>query len=87
VRMARYGNVVFGLGENLMFGESSAYDAIFQLIVDDGVPNRGHRLNIFSPNYQDVGIFEGPHADYRIMMCLDFAMGSYDLSQPSYGTL
>jgi hypothetical protein len=44
-----------------------------QLILDDGVVNRGHRLTIFDPNLQIAGAGCGPHAVYRYMCVIDFA--------------
>lgn len=29
---------------------------LLDLVIDDGVPNRGHRKNIFDPNYQKIGL-------------------------------
>lgn len=45
------------------------------LVVDDGVPNRGHRHNIFNPSYKIVGIGAYYHSEYRICVVLDYAGG------------
>lgn len=47
-------------GENIAYGMLSARAAIVQLIVDDGVPDRGHRTNIFR-HYTQVGIASGKY--------------------------
>jgi uncharacterized protein YkwD len=46
------------------------------LIVDDGVPNRGHRENIFNPDFRCLGVFTGHHKDFETMTCIDYA-GSF----------
>ena len=35
------------IGENLAFGHDNAINTVTALIIDDGVPNRGHREIIF----------------------------------------
>ena len=40
---------------------------ILQLAIDDGVQNRGHRLNIFKPDLQDIGTCDGTHYGYGVM--------------------
>lgn len=68
-RMARYGNVITPSGENLAYGPIDALDAVVQLIIDDGVPGRGHRSNIFASGYLEFGSFFGNHTYYRTELC------------------
>jgi len=44
-------------------------------MVDDGVPSRGHRNNIFKPEFNMVGIGCGPHKEFRCITVLDYAGG------------
>jgi len=75
-RVNRYGRVRNRSGENLWFGElSDAMDIVFDLIVDDGVPGRGHRKVIFSPEYYVVGCRIKPHASYGHVCALSFVDG------------
>ena len=52
---------------------STAEDVILQLIVDDGVPDRGHRRILFNPAYTLVGAACAPHPVWREVCVLDFA--------------
>ena len=60
-RMERYATVTYPAGENVAYGPSDAKDAIIQLIIDDGNPKRGHRTNIFSPDWLVMGNYWGTH--------------------------
>lgn len=75
-RVSRYGTWGVTISENLMFGPSKARDIVLDLIVDDGVPDRGHRTNIFDPQAKVVGIAFGKHPDYGWATVMDFA-GSF----------
>jgi hypothetical protein len=49
------------LAENIAYGSSDAKSALLTLAIDDGVPGRGHRKNIFAENFAQVGICNGKH--------------------------
>jgi uncharacterized protein YkwD len=59
--------------ENISYGAGAATGVVRQLIIDSGVPGRGHRRNIFSASYQLVGVACGPHPEYDVMCVIDFA--------------
>lgn len=59
--------------ENISYGNNTATGVVQQLIIDSGVPNRGHRQNIFSRGYQLAGVACGPHPTYDVVCVIDFA--------------
>jgi uncharacterized protein YkwD len=74
-RIARYGQFSGRAGENISYGFSSARGIVAQLIIDAGVPGRGHRKNIFSSGFRVAGIACGSHARFGAMCVIDFAGG------------
>jgi uncharacterized protein YkwD len=74
-RIARYGNFSGGWAENISYGKSSARDVVLALIIDDGLPARKHRENIFNPSYGYAGAAFGRHARFGTMCSMDFAGG------------
>jgi uncharacterized protein YkwD len=59
--------------ENISYGYDDPRDVVRQLIIDSGVPGRGHRRNIFASGYQLAGVACGPHRAYGYMCVIDFA--------------
>ena len=56
----------------MSFHCETAKDVILQLIVDDGVHNRGHRENIFNSEFNVMGCYSGEHQDFNFMTCIDY---------------
>jgi len=73
VRIRRYGTPKSTTGENIAFRPVTARSIVVQLIVDDGVPDRGHRHTIFDPDFRVAGVAIGPHKIYGRMCVINFA--------------
>ncbi len=58
-RINRFGSVEGGWGENINFGPTDAKWIVLSLIIDDGVSTRGHRKNILSNIFNQIGIAYG----------------------------
>jgi uncharacterized protein YkwD len=72
-RALRYGQWYGRVGENIVYGGSSAREFVIRLLIDDGVPTRGHRKNIFNPEYTRAGVAFGYHDEYETMCVIDYA--------------
>jgi uncharacterized protein YkwD len=76
-RMKRHGT--FGgswtLGENIAYGETTGRDIVCGLLIDDGVPNRGHRTNIMNKAFTQTGVASGSHTQYRTSCTITYANG------------
>jgi len=53
--------------ENIAYRYYTANQSILNLIIDDGVPNRGHRVNLLNPKWTHVGVGQGYHKGYDWM--------------------
>lgn len=81
-RLDKYGNVVGWCGENLSFGCEEAKDILIQLIIDDGVQSRGHRANIFNPEFRVMACSTGPHRDLNSLTVIDYVGGFAASGEP-----
>jgi Cysteine-rich secretory protein family len=62
---ARGGNIY--VGEVIVYGVYSSRNAVRQLVVDDGVPGRGHRRLLMTASYRYAGVACGSHRKWRNM--------------------
>lgn len=77
-RIERHGEWEGQIGENIGYGPEGARNMVMQLIIDDGVPGRGHRVNTFSREYKTAGVACGLHPRFGTMSVIDFAGGFRD---------
>ena len=72
-RLRRHGVRAELAAENIAYGPPTPSDVVRELIIDSGVPGRGHRRNIFHPAMATAGVNCGPHREYTTMCVIDFA--------------
>lgn len=74
-RIEQHGQWEKSIAENIGYGPEDSRNMVMQLIVDDGVPGRGHRKNIFGTEFKVAGVACGPHPRFGSMCVIDFAGG------------
>lgn len=57
-RSKRFKHSKMGYAENLVAGNESVRYAIIDLLIDDGIPSRGHRKNILNPEATVFACYE-----------------------------
>ncbi len=73
MRMNRHGRWQSHAGECIDYGGASARRIVMNLIIDDGVRDRGHRLNILNPDFSVAGVSAASHPRFRHLCVIDFA--------------
>jgi hypothetical protein len=61
------------VAETISYGQATPANVVAQLIIDDGVPGRGHRRTLFDPTLSHAGVSCGAHPNYGAMCVIDFA--------------
>ncbi len=74
-RISRHVRWLEPAGENNSYGPDTAVAVVRDLIVDDGVADRSHRINMFRADYKVTGIACGYHKIHRVMCVINYAGG------------
>jgi uncharacterized protein YkwD len=72
-RVERHGRWEDQIAENIYYGSRDPRLVVMQLIIDDGVPDRGHRKSIYNPVFGTAGVACGTHPRYDGMCVIEFA--------------
>lgn len=72
-RMKRYGAWKKTAAENIDYGNNTARWIVLSLLIDDGVPGRGHRKNLLNGAFTEIGVAYGSHPYYNHMCVLELA--------------
>ncbi len=75
-RIGRYGKWDIAAVENIDYGNGVPRRIVISLLIDDGAPSRGHRMNLLDARFKFVGVSVGTHSVYGHMCVMDFA-GAY----------
>lgn len=59
--------------ENIFNGSFNALKSLIALLIDQGVPDKGHRLNLLDPKFQLIGISFISYKDGKGILVQDFA--------------
>jgi len=59
------------VGEEIAFDADTGMGVARQLIVDYGVPDRGHRASLFNASLTYAGVACNPHATYKLICVID----------------
>jgi uncharacterized protein YkwD len=72
-RLLSFGVYQSTFGEVIHYGNESPRWSAMELLIDDGLPSRGHRQAIFNPAFHVAGAATGLHAEYGQMTVVDLA--------------
>ena len=73
-RISRHGAWGVSYAENIDYGDfTSGRDVVLGLLIDDGVPDRGHRHNIFDSSARVVGVSCARHPKFGSVCVIDQA--------------
>lgn len=77
-RVERYARRDGLTGENIDCGNIDGISIIMALLIDDGVPDRGHRANCMNPEYTMIGAALAGHPTYETCCVIDLAKALTD---------
>lgn len=73
IRAERYGHWTGSFAENIDYSRSTPRDIVISLLIDDGVPSRGHRNTILSHLFNVTGVAKGYHKTYGVFCVINYS--------------
>ena len=77
-RLDRFGTWDQSYGENIVYESRTPRYDVIGMIIDDGTANRGHRENLFAPEFRVVGVAAGKRPNGPTLGVVTFAVGYKD---------
>lgn len=77
-RVDRYGEWSISIAENICFDDADPIEILLGQLIDDGNSSRGHRMNIFNPEFKFLGVGAAKHKNFRHCSVLNFAVEYID---------
>lgn len=71
-RFKKYASRYVETGENCDYGSNEAIDIVMSLLIDEDVPDKGHRKNILDPTFKSVGVSLQSHKKEDWNCVMDF---------------
>ena len=78
VRIRSNGRWKSGVAETIGYGGKTGLDMVNNLLIDDGLKDRGDRLIMMDPVYHFVGVSVKTHSDYGSIAVIDYAVAIAD---------
>jgi hypothetical protein len=78
-RMKKLTGIEYNISENCDYGFNKGLDIVCHLLIDNGVPSVGHRVNILNPKQRLVGVAIWEHKVYKYNCVTDFYFGDTGL--------
>lgn len=60
------------VGENIYYGQYTPIEIVIQLLIDEGIPDLGHRINLLNPRFNSIGVSIKPHKEYEYNCVMAF---------------
>ena len=61
------------VGENIHYGSNNALEIVIDLLIDDGIKDVGHRINILTKNYEFCSVSIQKHKKYKYNCVIEFS--------------
>jgi len=72
-RVSEQGRWEWLVGEVAAYGPATGREIVSRLLIDDGVPSRGHRRSILDPRFGAIGVSIASHPHFGRAVVVDFA--------------